>query len=731
MKLRILIILLILNSALSVQAIDVENVRFEQRTDGDLLVDIYYDLSNTGGNTVDISVEASDDSGTTWILPCNSLIGDVGIGISEGNNKHILWNFYADNPDTSGFGYKVRVIAEYSTDIYSTAGEGWFSIDSAATAFAADAELIEAKSIDCDTTGKSLTWMFKLKSVDQQINHEFWCQSGKAVDKGSIEYHWYENAWTITNEWIDSDSAMVIAENNGGKEFRDEFEIENITMGLDRPFEESAIWKVCYMAQDTSFCTEFDASNEGPNLNGLIITEDYTLNEDIIRRRPDNVGYDCAITISAPDVTLDLGGHTVSGDLSNGYVEGVTILENCTGVTIKNGTIENFSIAVTGDSDGLTVENVTIRNLVNDEPDFYNGIVYGNSKNILIKDCHFEFLRVSHKEAIIMGACDFTVDNCDFKYGSVGVNFGGQGINNGTVINSRFNGVCISGLLIQTCASGVIYNNVFIENETAIATDPNVRGGVTGLDIEGNEIQDGVAGINFNGVTESNIINNTIKNNGANGIALAPGPGCPRDEVREDCYYSTDNIIRNNVVIGNFPDLHQYEGCIDNIWEGNVYIRKIGSEIPICTTGIFSTAGEGWLSIDSAATEFAADAELMKIESTTYDTVGKSLEWSYIFRSVTQESCHGFWYRNGEFADQGPIEYNWYKFAWPVSYAWFDSDSAMVIAEQNGGKEFRDEFEIQRVQMSLEQPNEETTLWKVWYVAQDTTFFTEFNAVSE
>ena len=205
MKLRILIILLILNSALSVQAIDVENVRFEQRTDGDLLVDIYYDLSNTGGNTVDISVEASDDSGTTWILPCNSLIGDVGIGISEGNNKHILWNFYADNPDTSGFGYKVRVIAEYSTDIYSTAGEGWFSIDSAATAFAADAELIEAKSIDCDTTGKSLTWMFKLKSVDQQINHEFWCQSGKAVDKGSIEYHWYENAWTITNEWIDSD----------------------------------------------------------------------------------------------------------------------------------------------------------------------------------------------------------------------------------------------------------------------------------------------------------------------------------------------------------------------------------------------------------------------------------------------------------------------------------------------------------------------------------------------
>ena len=66
----------------------------------------------------------------------------------------------------------------------------------------------------------------------------------------------------MPDSWIDSDSAIVIAENNGGNEFRDNFEIENIQMSLDSPFEESTIWKVCYIAQDTTFCTEFNAVQE-------------------------------------------------------------------------------------------------------------------------------------------------------------------------------------------------------------------------------------------------------------------------------------------------------------------------------------------------------------------------------------------------------------------------------------------------------------------------------------
>ena len=57
--------------ALTIYAADpvVENVRLEQRTDGSLVVDIFYDVSDADGDTLDIKLEASKDDGLTWTLP--------------------------------------------------------------------------------------------------------------------------------------------------------------------------------------------------------------------------------------------------------------------------------------------------------------------------------------------------------------------------------------------------------------------------------------------------------------------------------------------------------------------------------------------------------------------------------------------------------------------------------------------------------------------------------------
>ena len=93
------------------QAPVVSNVSFAQRTDGSLIVDIYYDLSDGDGETKTIQVEASNDNGSTWDLTCTSLTGDVGSGVTLGTGKHIVWDFYADNPDESGSQYKVRITA--------------------------------------------------------------------------------------------------------------------------------------------------------------------------------------------------------------------------------------------------------------------------------------------------------------------------------------------------------------------------------------------------------------------------------------------------------------------------------------------------------------------------------------------------------------------------------------------------------------------------------------------
>ena len=356
MKLYILGILLILCNALFAQAPVVENVRFEQRTDGTLLVDIYYDVTAADSDSLEIVIEASDNRGDTYILPCTSLTGDVGEGITPGKNKHVIWDFYADNPDTSGNDFCIRVTA-----------------------------------------------------------YNYLC--------------------------------------------------------------------------------------------GLVITEDYVLTEDMFCSRPDNVGYACAIKIGAPNITLDLGGHTIHGDLSNGYIEGI-LVENCDGIIIKNGTVENFGIAIAmANSSNSTIEDMRIINLVCDDPNnFCNGIVVGESHDVVIRDSYFEFLPVMHKEEIIMAGSKFTVDNCEFRNGSVGVNFAGESPSNGSVINCRFYGVG-AGLLFQRSTNGQIQNNIF-RCETGIMTDPSYYGEVKGLTIEENDIQDGYIGILFYGTIESSIANN-------------------------------------------------------------------------------------------------------------------------------------------------------------------------------------------------------------------------------
>ncbi|MCK5148957.1 fibrobacter succinogenes major paralogous domain-containing protein [bacterium] len=112
MKIKaIILVLLISAAALRAQVPVISNVSFEQRTDGSLIVDIYYDLSDDDGENKKIVVEASADNGATWTLACTSLTGDVGTGIALGTGKHVVWDFFADNPNVSGDQYIIRVKA--------------------------------------------------------------------------------------------------------------------------------------------------------------------------------------------------------------------------------------------------------------------------------------------------------------------------------------------------------------------------------------------------------------------------------------------------------------------------------------------------------------------------------------------------------------------------------------------------------------------------------------------
>ena len=70
----------------------VTNVRGQQR-ENSKLVDIYYDLNDTDGGTYYVYVEVV---GRTNDVNASSFSGDVGDGVSPGQNRHIVWDAGTD-----------------------------------------------------------------------------------------------------------------------------------------------------------------------------------------------------------------------------------------------------------------------------------------------------------------------------------------------------------------------------------------------------------------------------------------------------------------------------------------------------------------------------------------------------------------------------------------------------------------------------------------------------------
>ena len=91
---------------------EVTNVLASQRTDGSMLVDISYDVSDEDGDSVTISVNVSDDDGFTYTVNATSLTGDLGSEITSGTGKSIVWDAGTDVPGVSGTEYRVKVIAD-------------------------------------------------------------------------------------------------------------------------------------------------------------------------------------------------------------------------------------------------------------------------------------------------------------------------------------------------------------------------------------------------------------------------------------------------------------------------------------------------------------------------------------------------------------------------------------------------------------------------------------------
>ncbi|MFZ5807710.1 MAG: right-handed parallel beta-helix repeat-containing protein [Chloroflexota bacterium] len=335
------------------------------------------------------------------------------------------------------------------------------------------------------------------------------------------------------------------------------------------------------------FVFVFPAKSRPEITCGQTITENTILTEDLAC--PPDAQY--AIVIGAPNITLDLGGHTISGYTPN---TGVFAMDQ-EGITIRNGTIEGFFDGVfIIKSHRATMENLTVRNLTISDPDhMIFGLHIDGSQNVIVRDSLFEFISVAHKEAVEIFDSYVDVNNIEVRGGGAGVNFSFAGEcdptnrpSNGTVRNSRFSDVYIAGIEVACSSYAWIEGNIFTASPAVgigIQSDAWFMGDVTGLTVKNNSIYGTMLGIEFRGILDSNISNNHIFDNQIWGIAMRQSLGCITPELGLPCFYSTGNSISDNETWGNGVDLYHHEDSLGNTWERNTCEWKEGAEIPECT----------------------------------------------------------------------------------------------------------------------------------------------------
>ncbi len=165
------------------------------------------------------------------------------------------------------------------------------------------------------------------------------------------------------------------------------------------------------------FVVAFSVESRAEISCGQTITKDTILNADLACP----VGTDYAIIIGASNITLDLGGYTISG-----YTPGTGVFaDGQAGITIRNGAVDGFNVGVyINESNRVTMENLTVRNLdISDPNHFIFGIAVVGSQKIVVRDSQFEFLTVAHKEAVEIFDSYVDVNNIEVRGGGAGVSF--------------------------------------------------------------------------------------------------------------------------------------------------------------------------------------------------------------------------------------------------------------------------------------------------------------------
>ena len=320
---------------------------------------------------------------------------------------------------------------------------------------------------------------------------------------------------------------------------------------------------------------------------GDTISQDIVLTEDLAC--PEGSGP--AIVIDASNITLDLGGHTISGHTPG---VGIFVFQQ-EGIIIKNGVVDGFSDGIfILQTNHVILEDLLISNLTSDDPaQPVFGIHIDGCQDVVVRRIIFEFLTVAHKEGVEIFDSYVDISDIELRSGGAGVSFSYAGeacdpVNhpsNGVVRDSKFSNAYGAGIWVACTSSALIESN-------DISTPPGVGvgiqaegqfpGAVAGLSITNNIIHDAMIGVELRGVVQASVIDNYIFDHPYWGIAIRQSLGCLVPQPGWECFNSTENVVSNNETWGSGTDLYHCDNCTGNTWTGNTCETTLGSEIPAC-----------------------------------------------------------------------------------------------------------------------------------------------------
>jgi len=304
----------------------------------------------------------------------------------------------------------------------------------------------------------------------------------------------------------------------------------------------------------------------------LAVNSDFTLGADMTF---DGAG----IVITADNIAVDLGGHTITGpslDCNPCPANFGISLDNHTGVTVKNGSIRGFTYGVFINN----AANNVISGVATSGASLNGYTVFASTGN-RIENCgasgsaFFQILLNSASNGNTVRNC--VINGSGGKPGGIAVLIGGSGgappsagniIEDNVITGSVSNGMQITassgtavrrnrftgngtpgstsgsnGIVVTTNASNNLIQNNRIEN--------SARNGVALADnadnntVVGNTIlQNGRNGVVIQAGSDANIVDgNTVDNNALNGIQVIPVAGLA----------PAGTIVRNNSLSGNAP----------------------------------------------------------------------------------------------------------------------------------------------------------------------------------